>query len=785
MKLRHLVVATALSVTAVNVLFAQQPNLGTMTLRYDDSYADRKSALNGCQSTDLEHHDEAVIELTSAEKSNSVTVDYTGKAKIKIARKWAVHWTPEKSPCKTVDSNGKEILSPPPKCFVEGGGDETTGVGIADAKVSISTLNGKYNVTWELGPIETRKTFTNASYIGGACKSPPPRTEDFPSFGSMNHLGFHVGEPLNEENPARYQGGFTRTSDDGATLTVKWDINAGPPALSVALEGCKEVGVGATGKIEAKPTEAGGRFVFRVEPIGIVSIVPAGASATVKGIKPGEATIHVLYTSAKGEKVEASQKISTLQLKGVSGTPVQIGLYDEHGKETDAVKTLKLNVLPAGSGTQLLFKPANDAMLSAVTAMNDQLQLQGVTPGRTTVQAQTSCGMKIGAPFAVEVVRCDKEVIAKLRTQETALKNRLASNIKQMSELLNDPRYDTATKEGADDIRDLAWKMQTLIAKLAAKSTGATAGATLAPEVIDKIDDARTIVEAARNTVEGNSQKASDDLSTAVWDKIADAASDSYWGLVKNTVEVASLTEKVAQNWGTVDAAIDQLAELEQQYAATYRELENVWRLLKTVCQVNKTAPPAEPKPTSKAPPAKAKSDPKPTKVTASGTPTEKVIDVPQEATKPADGPPKEPPPADEPDKEPMSIGLFAEEEKKCMGWTPVAARTESVFNTIGDNVTRMRQSLLDHKAQTLESLIEETNATRSIVTELMAARKKPAAERDVVFATLRTRLAEHPSSKFDAIAGDIEKFSKGIEACGAVLQNSFEVKIEEIRTKY
>ncbi|HUP90002.1 MAG TPA: hypothetical protein VM100_11640 [Longimicrobiales bacterium] len=451
--------------------------------------------------------------------------------------------------------------------------------------------------------------------------------------------GFNRSQRMGEAAGTFCETGYGNDKEVGEwNWTMSYSPNASTATL--ALNVCSDVVVGSATNMRATATPAGGKFTFKSNKSDVVQVLPLGSNATVAALQPGSATVDVEYESPKGERATASEVIHCVQVKDVNkGAPVTIGLYDAKGNKKETSVDVPIEVLPAENARRVIFKPTNPILVSAFASDANSLTVTGLKPGKTTVQGMTSCGVKTGPVLSVEVVPCESEVIAQLKTEEKYLRGRLASNLAQQAEITGDPEFERAAREGPEHIEKLAIKTAELIAATMKFQGRTTPGA-------DEAIDGYTYGKMGRDITTGAYDKAA---TTAILKQLGTAG--KKLSLAKKAWDATQAARDVGRDLGTVTGAADRLAELEEQQTLTYKELERVWKILKDLCKATTTKePPAEKPPT---PPK-----PVPKKQEAQGKAPEqlKTIDVPPDPPKPdAPTPPTPPPP---PQFAKVSVGL-------------------------------------------------------------------------------------------------------------------------------
>ena len=265
------------------------------------------------------------------------------------------------------------------------------------------------------------------------------------------------------------------SSDDdnlSVTLAVRMDI----PDLvkpEVTIEGCSEMGVGEQGQVTATGKPEGGSYRFWAEPSDLLSVSASGASVTITGISPGRGTLYVEYSTSDGQRAEATKIAACLKVESYNGGEEipQIALYNIEGKRTNGVLTVPVAMEPAASADLLRFEVASPDILSA-TGVADNVHLQGIRTGKTTVQAKTPCGEPTGPYIEAEVVNCDDETKAKLAEEARIAADIIKEQLKVIEEITNSEEYRNASGRIMESSANLALKTSGLIFGMASGVPG-------------------------------------------------------------------------------------------------------------------------------------------------------------------------------------------------------------------------------------------------------------------------------------------------------------------------
>lgn len=242
-------------------------------------------------------------------------------------------------------------------------------------------------------------------------------------------------------------------SNEDDNLTVKLSVKMEVPlndSPEVTIEGCSEMGVGEQGQVTAHGKPEGGTYRYWVEPSGILSVSSGGASATLKGSSSGRGTLYVEYTTPEGRTAQATKTAACVRLESYNGGEAipQIALYDIEGKRLSGIKEVPVTVDPSDASDLLTYVAADPGVLTALN-VGENVDLQGVRVGKTTLQAQTSCGGKTGPSVMVEVVNCDDETKARLEEMMKIAEEGRKEAYEEIARILDSEEFN----EAADNIK--------------------------------------------------------------------------------------------------------------------------------------------------------------------------------------------------------------------------------------------------------------------------------------------------------------------------------------------
>lgn len=457
--------------------------------------------------------------------------------------------------------------------------------------------------------------------------------------------------------------GTYATSHD---LTWSFSLASGSDAR-VTLEGCTDLLAGKTSEITATAEPGGGTFRFWADPAGPVSVDPGRDTATLTGKAPGRAEIRVEYTSRQGKKAESSLQGSCVRLKSVNnGAPIpQVARYDAEGNITNWTQTVPVQVEPADGADLLHFPPADPAVLTAVP-QGDSLLLQGIQPGKTTVQPQTRCGEQAGLAIDAEVVLCHKDYIAKLKKEFDSLYKQAKGIQKGIEDKLNDPEFERAANEIAGDTIKLAWNTARSITSVigaggkasslvGSKAVGLTDGAKAASDVMWAANNVSKAISGDSTEVTiSTGLKAASIVGGPLEAAVASAISAGR--TLKSAMEAA---EKFGKDLGIMEAGIEELEDLFRQKDKNDREFNEISRKL-TYCKSGgeRDSRTGDDKPQQKPTPG-----PKGQPESPLQPDDEETVPDPSKQGTGEQSPPEEPPPP--PEKKPGKPGLPLPPEKK------------------------------------------------------------------------------------------------------------------------
>ena len=571
-------------------------------------------------------------------------------------------------------------------------------------------------------------------------------------------------------------------SYDDDNLTLKLSVIMTVKTAEVTLEGCSELGAGEKGKITASGKPGGGTYEFRVEPSDLMSVDASGASATLTGSRPGRGTLYVEYTSPDGAKAQASRPASMVRIYNYNGGEAipQIPLYDIGGEKTSGKLTIPYSSEPDEAQELVDFVSGNPSVFT-VAASADNMDLQGVKPGKATLEARDNCGNTTGPTVEVEVVNCDKETVEALERMRKGAVENLQGAAERLQKVAGSKEF-----EKAGD--DLVGSAVELLAKAGLTIIASGKSPSAAVNTAAKIAEAGSAIsEMIGSASQGEFYENA--VKTAFEEINGEVA-----GAITGVVEVAQAAKKFGQNAGQILMHEEVLKSAMEDWEKADRELKRIEKL-QQICKGDKTEPQKQEEP-------KADQTPEPTKPTPPKEPKPPVEPKPKTDTPPGQKPPTEPPtpkPGDEeppispppPTSEPKQVGLpYSPEECGC-GKTKSISVSSAGFATlqagvknIGDCVEKFNSIAVTDYSNTLKELEALTGTLKvaaggdATIFKVKAKEAKPQLD----------SLIERTKSYDEAGKTFLQQFEKCPESVSAgmdVLKSALTVTVDSITTKY
>jgi hypothetical protein len=556
----------------------------------------------------------------------------------------------------------------------------------------------------------------------------------------------------------------------------------GPPASqgeeeekSLAIEGCTDLLKGGKGQVTAKTKSEGGKYTWSSESSSVLKVSGSGSSASVSAGSTGRGVVRVEYETGDGEKVEAEKAGSVVELRSVGPVP-QIALIDDRGQSLPPVEVPLVQEPPEGD---LLTFVVADPGVATILNLGTTLQIQGNREGSTTAQAQTSCGVKTGPVLKLEVVRCSRETVEKLRQELRMLQSRLASGRSQMAELTGNDEFNRADREGPQDIEDLAKSTAELISaamgaaskvKIGMDAAGKARTAVSVSKGAERADSLWGMLNAANDMATGLASGDMDKVSGATFDATVQLLNLAAVGLVKTAYSAMSAASKVGQDLGTMFGTADRIRELEEATQGTLKELEDAERRLYKVCGAKSGSPSKEPpaEPPAK-PAAAAKSEPSAKSASTTAEPTQ------PQTEPPAEPPGEEPPssgageqPPDNPPGKPGGGGSTGLALKcGCDGWKYKS------WGSSGAGLIKLSQDLQLAAHCTEEFQSEALAGIKDDLNRLQEALKELAGARSLASQQMQTRArgflerTQGMSTRLEGFFKKTEEYRSFLEGCG------------------
>ena len=331
-------------------------------------------------------------------------------------------------------------------------------------------------------------------------------------------------------------------SNNDDNLNVKLFVKMEVPLNNnpeVTIDGCSELGVGEQGQVTAHGKPEGGTYRFWVEPAGMLSVSSGGASATLRGSSSGRGTLYVEYKSTEGKTAQATKTAACVKLESYNGGEAipQIALYDIDGKRLSGIKEIPVSVNPSDASDLLTYVPADQGVLTALN-VGEKVDLQGVREGKTTLQAQTSCGGKTGPAVLVEVVNCDDETKAKLEEMMRVAKEGQKEAYEEIERILDSEEF----KEAADNIKKSTMELAEKTA-LTIVSSGENEGA---------VETAVKIAEAGATIKDLVTSHTSEDLNFNELTAMMKATGANLLKAIAGNMELIKASKEFGKHLGTL-----------------------------------------------------------------------------------------------------------------------------------------------------------------------------------------------------------------------------------------
>jgi hypothetical protein len=436
----------------------------------------------------------------------------------------------------------------------------------------------------------------------------------------------------------------------GAELTrgtFRMRFKAGEDDPTVAFDACLHLAKNEAREVTAEGGPAGGNYRWSMSG-PTFAVTGRGNAATVRGQTPGKGDVTVEY-ERRGRTASATVAGSVVDVIAINGgAPIpKLGLYGANGLKLTGTQDFPLKLDPPDGMVTMTVE--NEALASVVNT-STKIQLQPVKTGATSMQAKTLCGTPLGPKVPFEIVRCDDDVKAQLRTQQTQLKGQIDQLVKRITQLTANEEFQEAATEIGQATKDLAVKTgESIVGTLSFGQQkklefAARNGVKLSKEVV---------TNAGRIAVVSTTYDVGDILSDAGeaatsggdWQKIVKPilstalliADNEALGLGKTYGEAYLAAEKFGRYLGTLAGIAEQLEQLEPQLDRAVKEYVRIGTRLQ-YCE----SPSSTTQPPPQTPPSKPAPTPTPVPIEE---PVE--IPVPEEPVPPVVEEP--PPPTQEP----------------------------------------------------------------------------------------------------------------------------------------
>jgi len=582
-------------------------------------------------------------------------------------------------------------------------------------------------------------------------------------------------------------------SDGNGTYAYEVTVTATLPDVGVEIIGCTEIGAGEESLVTAKAAKAGGTYRFWAEPQEIFKIETNGSSATLRGSSPARGILYVEYTAADGKKAEAKKEATCVNVESYNGGQAipQIALFDFDGKRKSGILTVPVNGQPENATELVKFEPANPGILSAL-GVGNEVTLQGITTGKTTLQAKTKCGDSTGPAVDVEVVNCDDETIATLERMKKIALEKLIEATNEMQRVAGSPEFEKARDELVSSTIELLAK-----AGLTIISSGKTSGAVKV--AADIADDGAALAEiiASSNPEElknNVAKPASGKSFEKIFEKQFGDALGELWGKSVSAaigiLEVQQAAQKFADNMGEILRHDDAMEGRMKNYEYAMRNFDRFSKRL-NVCKAGTEKPQAKEQP--KSDPTPKPSDPKTPK-----EPTPKPEPTTGEQPKTPETTPDEPTADDEilvdpepPTVPPKQVGLPYEPSDCGCDKSKELTVKSTDFSTLGtglknlgDCVENFRSTSLTDYQLALKEISQLTDSLSSALKSdaevflVKAKGSKPRLDKLV----LRVKSYDKTGSEF---LKTMEKCPESVTTGMEIFQSVEKITVDSIKTKY
>ncbi len=582
--------------------------------------------------------------------------------------------------------------------------------------------------------------------------------------------------------------------DGNGTYAYEVTVTATLPDVGVEIIGCTELGLEEESVVTAKAAKEGGTYRFWAEPREMFTIQTNGSSATLRGSSPGRGTLYVEYTSADGNKTEAKKEALCVSVETYNDGQIipQIPLFDIDGKKLDGILNIPVEINPNDAADLLSYIPADPGVLTAV-GLGNVVTLQGIIPGKTTIQATTNCGATTGTAVEVEVVNCDDETIARLERMKKAALEILIDATNEMQRVAGSPEFEKARDELVSSTRELLAKTALTII---ANGKSPTKVIEVAAGIADK-GAALSEVIASSNPEEMKDNigktAAGDSFEKIVKNQFGEVVGDLYGKSLSAVFaidEVQKAAKKFADNMGEILKHDDAMEGRMENYEQAMRNFDRFSKRL-NICKGDTERPQSKEQP-------KSDQSPKPSDPKTPKEPTPKPEPATSEQPKSMETKPSEPTAEDEvlvdpepPTIPPKQVGLPYEPSDCGCGKSKdltVKSTDFSMLGTglknLGECIEQFRSTSLTDYQQALEelsALTESLSATlQTDAAAFLAKTKESKPQLDAL--VKRVKAYDETGNTFLSKMGKCpESVTIGME----IFQSVEKITVDSLKTKY
>lgn len=563
------------------------------------------------------------------------------------------------------------------------------------------------------------------------------------------------------------------------TITISWSVQYGDlpkdDSQQIILSGCTQLVLGEQTELTAKASAEGGSYRFWAEPEEMFIIETNGATAKIMGSSPGSGTLNVEYTHTDGKIAKASQAAACVQVESYnSGEAIpQIAFYDVDGKKKSGIITVPVTAQPGDAAELVTFEPADPSVLSA-EGMGNKVTLQGITTGKTTLQASTKCGAETGPAVEVEVVNCDDETVVALeRMRKVAMEALLNAN-DELRRIARSEKYEKAKEEIVGSLKEM-------LAKAALTIVTSGKSPTVAIEAASNVAEAGTAI--SEMIASGSQTEFYENAIKTAVGKLAGSAASAASGVI----DVQKAAQKFGDNWAQLRDYEISLKNALERFEKADKDLQKYIRL-QQICSGEKPKPPR--KDVSK---TESKPKPEPVKSKPPAKPTAKPDEQPAQEPQPSEPTAEDEVPLD-PDRPvtpPRQVGLpYESDDCGCNNSKALTVGAED-FSTLSTGIQNLSNCVKNFESISLNdyqmALQELSTLTDSLSTTL---------ETDAIDFLTK---AKEWNPRLDSIVARIKAydeagnvFLKNMDKCPESLTTGMElfqsvekVTIEMVKTKY